>query len=89
MDEEEKIAIYTRLALLEERDERDRKLNADAFEEVNHKVDSVDDKLDKLLLRFEKYEGKLGGIILAFSLIGIFIKLSWNHIIAWFTTKGG
>jgi hypothetical protein len=50
------------------------------LDHLEHAVDEVDRKVDKLDRDISRYRGLVGGVLLAISSVGIFLKLVWEAI---------
>lgn len=69
MGEEELRQIVERLAVLETQMKTETEARRD-----------MDKKLDEMLLKMTRYEGKVGGIILMLAAVGTFVRLIWVDI---------
>ena len=47
---------------------------------LEQKMERQEEKLDSLLLKFARYEGKLGGILMVLAAITACFKLFWTDI---------
>lgn len=47
---------------------------------LERKVEHVEEKLDSLLMKFARYEGKLGGILMVLAALAACFKLFWQDI---------
>jgi hypothetical protein len=47
---------------------------------IEDKLDQIDEKQDHMELELTKYRGMLGGILLAVTAIGAFVKLAWGWL---------
>ena len=52
----------------------------DRVVKLEEKVEHIEEKLDSLLLKFARYEGKLGGILMVLAALGACFKLFWTDI---------
>ena len=52
----------------------------DRVVKLEEKVEHIEEKLDSLLLKFARYEGKLGGILMVLAALGACFKLFWIDI---------
>lgn len=59
-------------------------INRDEFERLYHKVETLDDKLDKIEKSLSKYAGFGGGVLFAMSCLTWALTLVWQ----WFTKQG-
>ena len=71
--------IQTRLAVVEEQQRQSREERG----EIKALLKSLDTKMDVSADKIARYEGKLGGIILAFSAIVTAVAMFGEHILKW------